>query len=216
MAKKLIILGAGGFAREVAWLAKEINLSDHTWEIAGFLEQNDEKAGTFINGIPVLHQQQAMSLNKIAYVVCGIGHPEVKKKAIMHADSQGLTRYATLIHPNVRFDTNSVEIGAGCVICSGNILTVNIILGVHVTINLDCTIGHDCIIGDYATLSPGCHLSGYTTVQSGAYLGTGACTIERRMIGAWSTVGAGAVVIKNIPEGATAVGIPAVPITKKG
>ena len=109
-------------------------------------------------------------------------------------------------------DAASVEIGNGCIVCAGNILTVNIKIGDHVILNIDCTIGHDCVIEDYVTISPGCHLSGYTTVRRGAYLGTGAVTVERHEIGRNTIVGAGAVVVKDIPRDVIAVGIPARPI----
>ena len=91
-------------------------------------------------------------------------------------------------------------------------LTVNIAIGDHVMINLDCTIGHDCVIEDFVTLSPGNHLSGYTIIKRGVYMGTGAVTIEKLEIGQEAIIGAGAVVVKDIPANATAVGIPAKPI----
>ena len=86
---------------------------------------------------------------------------------------------------------------------------MNIRIGEHVILNLDCTVGHNTVIEDYVTVSPGCHLSGYSTIRRGAYLGTGAVTIERREIGARSIIGAGAVVIRDIPADVTAVGVPA-------
>jgi len=104
-----------------------------------------------------------------------------------------------------------VNVGAGSMICAGNILTVNITIGKHVILNLDCTVGHDSVIEDYVTISPGCHLSGGTAIRRGAFLGTGVVTIENHEIGAYSKIGAGAVVINDIPEKVTAIGIPAKP-----
>ncbi len=137
-----------------------------------------------------------------------IGEPRMRERAVNQAKELGF-KFATLIHPKVIVDQNSVQIGEGSIICAGNILTVNIMIGEHVIINLDCTIGHDCMIEDLVTISPGCHLSGYTTVRPGAYLGTGVVTVERHEIGAAAVIGAGAVVVKDIPANTTAVGIPA-------
>ena len=94
-------------------------------------------------------------------------------------------------------------------ICAGNILTVNVTIGKHVLLNLDCTVGHDSVLEDYVSVGPGCHLSGYTKLRRGCYLGTGVVTIEKTQVGESSAIGAGAVVIRNIPPNVTAVGIPA-------
>lgn len=211
MTRQLVILGGGGFAREVAWLASDINqllAPDEAWEVVGFLEHTNERVGQRLNGIPIINVEEATAYLPDAYATVAIGAPQAKESAVRQAEELGF-KFAMLIHPNVRMDRNTVQIGEGCVVCAGNILTVNITIGKHVIVNLDCTIGHDCVIEDLVTISPGCHLSGYTTVRRGAYLGTGAVTIERHEIGANSVIGAGAVVIRNIPANVTAVGVPA-------
>ena len=214
MKKNLIIFGGGGFAREVAWLVGDLNkvlASDEVWELIGFVEHSNDRVGQFLNGIPIISLQDS-SLNLAdTYAVIAIGATAVREKAVNQAMIYGF-KFATLIHPTVQMDINSVRVGEGSIICAGNILTVNITIGNHVIINLDCTVGHDCIIEDLVTISPGCHLSGYTTVRRSAYLGTGAVTVERHEIGSKSIVGAGAVVVKNIPANVTAVGIPARPV----
>jgi sugar O-acyltransferase (sialic acid O-acetyltransferase NeuD family) len=204
-----VILGAGGFAREVAWLVSEINLArPGTWNLVGFWGHEKDRIGETINGVPIIGAEDVRRYLPELYAVVAIGDPRVKKRAVSEAESIGC-RFATLIHPTVRYDPHTVSIGPGSIICAGNILTVNITIGSHVIINLDCTIGHDCIVEDYVTISPGCHLSGHTTVRSGAYLGTGAVTIEGHEIGARSIIGAGAVVTRDIPPDVTAVGVPA-------
>ena len=105
-----------------------------------------------------------------------------------------------------------VTIGEGTIICAHTIITVNISIGEHVIINLDCTIGHDAIIEDYVTLYPSVNVSGFTHIGHAAELGVGMQIIQRKSIGDYSIVGAGAVVVKDIPAKCTAVGIPAKPI----
>ena len=137
-----------------------------------------------------------------------IGDTQKKERAVGEAESSGLL-FPTLIHPNVIYDRNTVNFGPGTIICAGNIITTNINIGAHVIVNLDCTIGHDCTIEDYVTISPGCHLSGYTILRKGSYMGTGATTVEKHEIGAHSIIGAGGVVVKDIPANVVAVGVPA-------
>ncbi len=214
MTNELIIFGGGGFAREVAWLVTDINNSlpeDEIWNVIGFAENSSEHVGKFLNGIPIIDLDRIDFNFFETYAVVAIGSPTARERAVKQAQGLGL-KFATLIHPNTHMDKNTVQIGAGSVICAGNIFTTNITIGNHVIINLDCTIGHDSLIEDFVTISPGCHLSGYTTIRRGAYLGTGAVTVEKHEIGSNAIVGAGAVVVKNIPANVTAVGIPAKPI----
>lgn len=211
MHKKLVILGAGGFAREVAWLVTEINRADaaNSWDIVGFLQRSTDRPGDTIYGLPILRRADVAEYSPHIYAVAAIGDPRIRERAVTEAKDLGC-RFATLIHPSVCMDQPSVKIGAGCMVCAGNTLTVNVTIGRHVILNLDCTVGHDTLIEDYVTVSPGCHLSGYSTLRRGAYLGTGAVTIEHREIGSRAIIGAGAVVTRDIPADVTAVGVPAV------
>lgn len=207
--KNLVILGAGGFAREVAWLVADINQArPGTWNLIGFWEHGTERIGQLMNGIPVIGADSIRQYLPNLYAVVAIGDPKIKERAVHEAEGMGC-QFATLIHPNVRYDKSTVKISSGSIICAGNILTCNIVIGAHVIINLDCTVGHDSIIEDYVTISPGCHLSGYTTIRESAFLGTGVVTIEKREIGARSIIGAGASVVRDIPPDTTAVGVPA-------
>ena len=209
--KNLVILGAGGFAREVASLVADINRQQsETWNLIGFWEHGTERIGQIMNGVPVIGINEAKQYVPNLWAVSAIGNTGTKERAVHEAESIGC-RFATLLHPSLQYDRSTVKFGPGSIVCTGNILTVNIVVGAHVIINLDCTIGHDSIIEDYVTISPGCHLSGYTTIRRSAFLGTGAVTIEKCEVGTGSVIGAGAVIVRDIPAGVTATGIPAKP-----
>ena len=120
-------------------------------------------------------------------------------------------KFATLIDPSVE-KSDYVTIGEGTIICAHTIITVNIEIGNHVIINLDCTVGHDDIIQDFVTLYPSVNVSGNVNIGHGSELGTGMQIIQGKKIGEYSIVGAGAVVVKDIPDRCTAVGSPAKPI----
>jgi sugar O-acyltransferase (sialic acid O-acetyltransferase NeuD family) len=210
-ARDLVILGAGGFAREIAWLVRHVNRSGMaTWNTLGFWSHDPGQIGMTINGLPVVDPRRVTGRAGEVYAVAAIGDPRARERAVDEAVRAGC-RFATLVHPSVLLDELTVTVGPGSVICAGCILTTNIAIGSHVIVNLDCTIGHDCVIEDFATLSPGCHLSGHTTVRRGAYLGTGLVTVEQHEIGRDATVGAQAAVVKDIGAGITAIGVPARP-----
>jgi sugar O-acyltransferase (sialic acid O-acetyltransferase NeuD family) len=205
MTERLLIAGAGGFAREVAWLVDDINRAQPAWELVGFV---DREPGAPIRGLPVVGIDGAAHLGADA-AITAVGDARLRRRLVDEIGSLGLP-FATLVHPSVDADP-SLRLGPGTVVCAGNLLTVDISVGAHVVVNLDCTIGHDAVIGDFVTLSPGCHLSGRTRIGEGSFLGTGVVTVEGRTIGHEAIIGAGAVVVKDIADGVTAVGVPAVP-----
>jgi sugar O-acyltransferase (sialic acid O-acetyltransferase NeuD family) len=206
--KDLIIIGAGGFAREVAWLVEDINQEKHRWNLIGYVDEDPAKQDLILNNVPVLGSfDRLKGAARKATAVCAVGNPRSKYKLIHKGDEVGLN-YVNLIHPNVRI-SQYVKMGHGNIICAGNILTVNIKLGNHVILNLDCTVGHDAIIGDYSTILPSVNISGNSIIKEGCFIGTNSAVIEGVSVGEWSIIGAGAVLTKDIPARCTAVGVPA-------
>lgn len=209
--KKIAIIGAGGFGREVKMLIDQINAVEKKYEFIGFYDDGKE-VGTIINGFPVLGKVVDLNkINEICYIVLALGNPAYKRNVVELINNANVI-FETLIHPSVLIGNDEVKIGRGTVICAGNIITCNIEIKDFVTINLSCTIGHDTILEDYVSLMPGINVSGEVILKEGVYVGTGAKIINQLEIGANTTVGAGAVVSKSLPENCTAVGIPAKPI----
>lgn len=209
--KDIVIIGAGGFGREVAWLIENINKNTPEWNILGFVDDNNEIQGTEINGYKVVGGIDWLKEQEL-YVVNAIGDPVIKKKVIERL-KDSTNKYPVLIHPSAII-SDKVSFGEGSIICAGNIVTVNIEIGNHVIINLDSTIGHDAIVGDYSTILPNVNVSGGVTIEQCVTLGTGSTIIQGVTIGKNAIIGAGAVVVKDLPANCTAVGSPAKPINK--
>jgi sugar O-acyltransferase (sialic acid O-acetyltransferase NeuD family) len=217
-ANQIAVYGAGGFGREVAWLAQSVLIDREGIEVVCFIDDDEAVCGTILNDLKVLPLSQAKEKYPVACVVSGIGVPKMRELTMEKARAAGFG-FAKLVHPQTEM-SKWVEIGEGAVICAGNILTTNIILGKHVQINLDCTIGHDVIMGDYATLAPGVHVSGCVHIGKRAYIGTGAVIINGTqsnplVIGDNVIVGAGACVTKSISYG-TWGGVPSRPLRPSG
>ena len=210
--KDLIIFGASGFGREVAWLVERINIRKPTWNLLGFMDDDDTIQGERINGYPVLGKTDDVIRFSEAYFVCAVGASRTREKIVQNLKNNNpQIKFGTIIDPSVEI-SDLVSIGKGCIICANSIVTVNIVIGNHVIINLDCTIGHDAVISDFVTLYPSVNVSGITNIGHGVELGTGMQIIQGKTIGEYSIVGAGAVVVKDIPARCTAVGSPAKPI----
>ena len=206
---RLLIFGAGGFGREVAWLARQ------SWGEAvaiEFVVDRLEYLTDEVGGIPVRLLRDCADSPDLRYVVA-LGDPAQRRRAVDVCDTLGL-RAARLVHPRVEA-SDSVSLGDGSVICAGSILTVDIEIGVHVHVNLDCTIGHDVVVGSYSTLSPGVHVSGNVRIGGNVFIGTGACIINGRAsepltIGDGAVVAAGACVTRSVDPGAMVAGVPAI------
>lgn len=210
--KDLIIFGASGLGREVAWAVERMNAVNPTWNLLGFMDDDDRIQGSEINGYRVLGKTGDIKEYPDAYFVCAVGASRVREKIINNMKSiNPAVKFGTVIDPSVEM-SDLVTIGEGSIICAHTIITVNISIGNHVIINLDCTIGHDAILQDFVTLYPSVNVSGNTNIGHAVELGTGMQIIQGKTVGDYSIVGAGAVVVKDIPEKCTAVGSPAKPI----
>ena len=121
--KKIVIIGASGFATEVAWLIEEINTYKLEWEILGFIDDNFKNLPEYINGYKVLGDiNYTKQLSDDIFLIVGIGNGKIRKKIVEKIKNR---KFATLIHPNIKISsTNKIE--EGTIICSGSILTVNI------------------------------------------------------------------------------------------
>jgi sugar O-acyltransferase (sialic acid O-acetyltransferase NeuD family) len=208
---ELVVYGAGGLAREIAWLAESC---PDVGMVVALIDDDPTQHGTLVNDIPVYGLAQARSRFPRARMVIGIGSSQARESVAKRAAAAGFS-FATLIHPRVE-RSRRIEIGEGVVICAGNILTTNVVLGRHVQINLACTVGHDVVLGDFVTLAPGVNLSGRVRIGARAYIGTNASIINGEadaplVIGEDAVVGASACVTRSVAAGTTVVGVPAKP-----
>ena len=209
MKDKLIIVGASGFGREVAWLVERINRSQTTWELLGFLDDNTNLHHHTINGYPVLGTVNDAIRYPDAFFVCAIGTANVRRKVIHKLlEINPKAKFGTLVDPSADISRYN-QIGEGTIICAHSILTVNIHVGRHVIVNLDCTVGHDVVLEDFVTVYPGANISGDVHVGECCELGTGMQILQGKTVGSHSTVGIGSVVVWDIPEDCVAVGNPA-------
>jgi sugar O-acyltransferase (sialic acid O-acetyltransferase NeuD family) len=207
--KDIILIGAGGFGREVLWQISESKHCKKMYNVKGFVDDASEFQGKTVNGFPVLGNIQWLKdyPKEICAVFC-IGNSVTRKAVYDMISCNRHISFPTVIADDVQH-SDSVTFGQGCIVCLSNVLTVNIKIGDFVIINLDCTIGHDAVLDDFATLYPGVNVSGNAHIGACTEIGTGASIIQGKTIGENSIIGAGAVVISDIPPSCVAVGVPA-------
>ncbi len=200
---RLVILGAGRFAMEVAELVSEAGL----YEVVAFaVNQNREQCGQTIMGKPVLWVDELADLAPSHHALCAIGTTR-RLTFTEHVERLGF-RFATLIHPTAHV-MGSATVGEGTTVSLGVMVGASSSIGRHVIINRGVLIGHHTRIGDHATISPGANIAGGVTIGSATFIGMGATILEGLTVGSHSVIGAGSVVTRDIGDNVLAIGYPA-------
>lgn len=204
--KKLFIIGAGGFGRELYVWAGHHPDAGRAWSLTGFLDDNQQALAKFGSFAPVQPLTGHKPSPDTIYLV-GLGMPGLKEKLVTPLIAAG-AEFLTFVHPHALIGER-VKLGRGVVICPGAILSVDIEIGDFAMVNLNCTIGHDASIGPWTSLSAQCDITGYVRVADRVFMGSRASVIPEKSVGSRAIVGAGAVVVRDVPPDVTVVGIPA-------
>lgn len=202
--KSIAIVGAGGFARELAWLIAAINEKKPTYQFLGFLvsergAHDSETLGDF----------SWLDSNQTDCLAMGIGSPGVRSELSRQLKQRfPRIKWPALVHPSVQFG-DSVTVNEGSVICANVIATVNVTFEPFTLVNLSCTIGHEAIIGECTVINPLVAISGGVLIGKRVLIGTHSAILQYVKIGDEATIGAGALVNREVESGSTVVGVPA-------
>ena len=205
--QRIIIVGAGGFGREVYTWAGQMMAGDPTRTIAGFLDANSNALDGFQAAVPILGDPATYAPRPEDQFVCAIGAPAVKMKIAESLRNRGAW-FVNVVHPTAIVGRNC-ELGEGAIVCPFVVVTDHVKLGDFVTLNLHAGVGHDAVLGDGTTLSPHCEVTGGARLGRGVFAGTHACVLPRVSVGDFAVLGAGSVVMRDVPPGTTVIGTPA-------
>lgn len=199
-ARKVAVFGVSGHAKVVVE-----TLHAAGWDVVAAYDDDPALLGKVILGVSVIGPIQLWAAGAGERGVIAIGSN--RARGAVAAQFEGGC-FATAVHP-MAWVAPTALLGEGTVVFAGAMIQPDTVVGRHVIVNTGASIDHDCVVGDFVHIAPGVRLAGGVTVGEGAFIGIGAVVIPGVRIGEWATVGAGAAVTRNVPAGATVVGVPA-------
>lgn len=208
--RDLLVVGAGGFARETVEAVRAVNAVRPTWRLLGLLDDRTALHGSEVGGVPVIGAIELVHVHASALIVLTTGRPDNYVSRPLIAARLGLPdhRYATIVHPTATVGV-TCSVGAGSVLLAHVDLTADVAVGRHVAVMPQVVLPHDVRVDDFATLASGVRLGGACHIAEGAYIGAGACLRENVTVGARALVGMASLLTRNVPSERLWMGSPA-------
>lgn len=201
----IIIVGAGGFGREVNLWAKD-SFSKDQYKIKGFLDDNPRILDNYDMDVGIIGELNSYEIKNQDRFLFAIGEIDVKIRLVARLKKKG-AKFLTLIHPTA-IVANTAKIGQGVIICPFVIVTDHAQLGDFVMMNIYSSCGHDVKVGNYCILSPYATLNGFVVLEKEVFLGTRATVIPYKKIGHKSKISANSVVMRDVPPYKIVFGVP--------
>ncbi|MBU4349674.1 acetyltransferase [bacterium] len=201
----IVIVGAGGFGREIYLYAKE-SFPDNQYKIKGFLDDNNEALKGYDIDIGIIGSIDAYIPEEKDRFLIAIGTVDIKK-SIINKLKKKCAKFLTLIHPTALIADNSI-IGEGAIICPFCIVSDSVELNDFVTMTFYSSCGHDSKVGKYCILSPYAIVTGFGVLEDEVFLGAHSTVIPGKKVGCKSKVSANSVVSMNVSANRTVIGVP--------
>lgn len=208
--RHLVIIGAGGFGREVYGVAREAVGYGTDFDVKGYLDAKADALAGFEGYPPVIGDPASYEPAADDVFITALGSIAARRACAAAIARRG-GRFVSVIHRSVFLGPN-VTVGDGCYLAPGVSLTADVRLGRHTDVFHNTSIGHDTTAGDFVHVYAQCAIGGGVRLEDGASVYPGSVVVPRRTIGAGAVVGAGSTVFLNVPPGTTVHGNPAAPV----
>jgi sugar O-acyltransferase (sialic acid O-acetyltransferase NeuD family) len=204
--KKLYLIGAGNFGREMeSWLELLPGFYEE-WEIKGYLDQNPNALNGFPSDYKVVGSPLEYPFQRADYILLCLTKSSAKKN--ISQALKGKVNFFTYVAPSVTIGKYTT-IGEGSIIAPNSVVTTNVRIDQFVTINCGTQIGHDCVVGKFSSLMANVDLGGGVRLGENVFMGTNSTIIPQRSIADNIIIGAGSIVFKNLSRPGTYLGNPA-------
>ncbi|MBW7896408.1 MAG: NeuD/PglB/VioB family sugar acetyltransferase [Opitutaceae bacterium] len=203
----LVIIGAGGFGREmVAWAEQSVQFG-RDWVMKGLIDDNLDALKDRPSPAKLLGRIEDYQPASDEVFICALGVPAIKRKCSELIAARG-GRFTRVIHRTAVLG-HEVELGEGVILCPHTVVSANNRLGRGVAVNLHASIDHDANAGDWSQINCHCDLTAAVEVGREVFMGSRVSVIPNVKIGDGAYLGAGAVVLRDVPAGWKVVGNPA-------
>lgn len=211
MTQPLVIVGCGGFGREVWSILKAIDPAGRRWDVEGFVDDDPtaealelvaELGGSVLGSAGDLARRRSQCA-----VVLAVGSPTARSRLHARLSSPNVN-FPSLVHPDSTVGAR-VALAEGVVVAPGARISTNVVLGRHAHVDQNATVGHDATVGEFSRLNPMACIGGGVSIGSRALVGANATVLQGLSIGPGATVGAAACVTRDVAAEAVVKGVPA-------
>ena len=208
--RPIVIYGAGGLGREVAWIIHRINQENQSWRFEGFIVSDTIHVSPNDSSDQIIGDEAWLAEHADVAVALAVGNSAARLRIARRLrDSLGPERFPSLVDPTLVYDPATCQISPGVVIAPSCVLSVNVRLDPFAYLNPLCAIGHEATIGDASILNWSVNVSGGVRIGEGVMIGSCGLILQYLTVGDHAVVGAGAVVTKDVGEDSMVVGVPA-------
>ena len=204
--EELIIVGAGGFGREVMQYTQDAFAHNPNVRIKGFLDDNPDSLANHTLAFQILGNTSDYVIQENDRFIVALGNPEIYQTLVERLARRG-AKFFTLVHP-LAYVAPTAKLGQGCMIAPFAVVGPFAVLEDHVSLNVYASVGHDTHVESYCVLTPYAVINGYVTLEQRVFLGTQAIVLAGKRVGKGSKISAGAVAYRNIPANSLVVGNP--------
>lgn len=208
--KDLLIFPFGGNAREGLLAIQAQNSKKPTWNVIGFIDDDEKRWGREYCGIKVIGKSSIITNFPSAQILAVPGNPQnfIRRDQIIALLNIPIDRYVTVIDPTVRIAPDA-RIGKNTLLMANVVISCSVQIGNHCIVLPNTVISHDSSIGDYSLIGSNVSVSGSCTIGNTCYIGSGARIQDHLTIGPKSLVGLGSCVIRDVPDKTVVAGNPA-------
>jgi len=202
----IIFLGAAN--PETGRMIKAVSSATPNFKVMGFIDNDPEKKGASFLGYPVLGGFECLEnlvQADVFFVNLITGSTRLRYETSQYMAQKGC-RFINFIHPSV--DLSMTRIGVGNYIQEAVIIQADVEIGNNCSIHIGAIVAHESKIGHSVFIAHACSISGCCTIGDGSFIGTNATVLPRIKIGKWTTIGAGAVITRDVPDYTTVAGNP--------
>ena len=203
----IVLVGAGGFGREVLQYVEDALRDSPEYLVKGFLDDNEGYEGDTVGSVPVLGDTSSYDIRPTDRVIVTIGNPVDRLKVARRLEARHAS-FLTIVHPRA-YVADSATLGPGCVVAPFATIGAEAAVGAHSFLTFAASVAHHATVGSACGFSPYSVANGGSVLGDAVFLGTHAVVNPYQKVGGGSKIAAGAVVYHDVPPGVMAVGNPA-------